>query len=162
MSIGKLILTEGGLAASLEEAEDMLRNAIESGAALEKLSQMVGAQDGNAQDVYDTSRLPDAKVKLDVPAPRAGFVSRIEAESVGLVAMHLGGGRVTKESDIDLSVGVMLNKKLGDRVEQGESLATIHASSQTSARQQAEALLACFELSDEKPERPAFIKAIVR
>jgi len=162
MSIGSLILTEGGLAASLEEAEAMLRKAIDSGAALEKLAQMVAAQDGSAQDVYDTSRLPDAKVKYEVSAPRAGFISRIEAEAVGLAAMHLGGGRVTKESDIDLSVGVMLNKKLGDRVEQGESLATIHASSLEKAQEQATALLACYELSDEKPERPAFIKAIVR
>ena len=162
MSIGSLILTEGGLADSLEAAEAMLRHAIESGAALEKLAQMVGAQDGSSADVYDTSRLPDAPVKIELPSPKAGFVSRIEAEQVGLVAMHLGGGRVTKESDIDLSVGVVLKKKLGEYVEQGESLATIHASCEEKAAKAAEMLLGCFELSDSAVQRPAFIKAIIR
>ncbi|MBQ9733053.1 MAG: pyrimidine-nucleoside phosphorylase, partial [Clostridia bacterium] len=129
---------------------------------LEKLAQMVGAQDGCADDVYDTSRLPEAPVKFEVISPSAGYVSRIEAEGVGLAAMHLGGGRATKESDIDLSVGVLLKKKLGDRVEKGESLATIHATSMEKAQQEAENLLACFELSDSEVRRPAFIKAIVR
>ena len=162
LSIGSLILTEGGLADSIDAAEKMLMNAVESGAALEKLSQMVAAQDGNAEDVYDTSRLPEAPVKYELCSPRAGFVSRIDAEAVGLVSMHLGGGRVTKEGEIDLSVGVVLHKKLGDRVEAGESLATIHAPYEEKARQESGNLLACFELSDAPVERPAFIKGVVR
>ena len=162
LSLGSLILTEGGLADSIDAAEKMLMNAVESGAALEKLSQMVAAQDGSAEDVYDTSRLPEAPVKYELCSPRAGFVSRIDAEAVGLVSMHLGGGRVTKEGEIDLSVGVVLHKKLGDRVEAGESLATIHAPSEEKALQESGNLLACFELSDAPVERPAFIKAVVR
>ena len=162
LSIGSLILTEGGLADSIDAAEKMLLNAVESGAALKKLAEMVAAQDGSAEDVYDTSRLPEAPVKYELCSPRAGFVSRIDAEAVGLVSMHLGGGRVTKEGEIDLSVGVVLHKKLGDRVEQGESLATIHAPSEEKARQESENLLACFELSDTPIQRPAFIKAVVR
>ena len=162
LNIGSLILTEGGLADSIDAAEKMLLNAVESGAALEKLSQMVAAQDGSAEDVYDTSRLPEAPVKYELCSPRAGFVSRIDAEAVGLVSMHLGGGRVTKEGEIDLSVGVVLHKKLGDRVEAGESLATIHAPSEEKALQESGNLLACFELSDAPVERPAFIKAVVR
>ena len=162
LRIGSLILTEGGLAESLEDAEKMLLHAIESGAALKKLSQMVEAQGGCADDVYDTSRLPEAPVKYELKAEESGYISRIDAEGVGLVSMHLGGGRATKESDIDLSVGVLLNKKLGDRVEVGETLAIIHAASEESAANQAENLRACFALSAEPVELPAFIKGLVR
>jgi len=162
LKLGSLILTEGGFAESLEEAEKQLLDSIESGAALKKLAEMVEAQDGCAEDVYDPSRLPDAEYKIPVPSSCAGYVSSIEAEKVGLVAMHLGGGRATKESDIDLAVGVVLEKKLGDKVAEGESLATIHASSETKAQEAAELLRACFGFSKEPVACPAFIKGVVR
>ena len=76
--------------------------------------------------------------------------------------MHLGGGRATKDSEIDLSVGVILHKKVGDKVEMGESLATIHASSKEKAQEAAKLLRDCYQFSDAPVERPAFIKAIVR
>ena len=112
--------------------------------------------------MYDTSILPDAKIKIPAPAAEGGYVNRIHAERVGLVSMHLGGGRATKESDIDLAVGVVLSKKVGDKVEPGESLGTIHASDPEKAKQAAELLRGCFELSAEPVERPAFIKDIIR
>ena len=117
---------------------------------------------GDSRAVYDVSLLPEAKVKLDVPSAAAGYVRHIEAEKVGLVSMHLGGGRATKDSAIDLSVGVLLNKKVGDRVEAGESLGTIHAASADRAREAAELLRGCYELSDGRVERAPFIKAIIR
>lgn len=162
LSIGSLMLAEAGMVESVEQGRERLLVSIADGSALNKLAQMVAAQDGDSRAVYDTSMLPDAAVKLPVPASRAGYVRRIEAEQVGLVSMHLGGGRVTKESEIDLSVGVVLDKKVGDYVAEGESLGTIHAASMEKAQQAAELLRGCFELSDKKVERPAFIKAIVR
>lgn len=162
LSIGSLMLAEAGMVESVEQGRERLLASIADGSALNKLAQMVVAQDGDSRAVYDTSMLPDAAVKLPVPALRAGYVRRIEAEQVGLVSMHLGGGRVTKESEIDLSVGVVLEKKVGDYVAEGESLGTIHAASTEKAQQAAELLRGCFELSDKKVERPAFIKAIVR
>ena len=101
-------------------------------------------------------------MKLEVPSAEAGFVAHIQAEQVGLVSMHLGGGRVTKESEIDLSVGVFLHKKVGDRVELGESLGTIHAPSEAKAREAAELLRSCYTLSAAPVEKPPFIKAIIR
>lgn len=162
LSIGSLMLAEAGMVESVEQGRERLLVSIADGSALNKLAQMVAAQDGDSRAVYDPSMLPDAAVKLPVPASRAGYVRRIEAEQVGLVSMHLGGGRVTKESEIDLSVGVVLDKKVGDFVAEGESLGTIHAASMEKAQQAAELLRGCFELSDKKVERPAFIKAIVR
>lgn len=162
LSLGSCMLTEAGMAADIDAARAMLEKTIEEGTALEKLGQMVAAQHGDARDVYDTSRLPAAPVQLEVPAETAGYVQRIEAEDVGLVSMHLGGGRATKESGIDLSVGLVLHKKVGDRVGPGDSLATIHASSAEKAAGAAKLLRACFTLSPEPVERGKFIKAIVR
>ena len=162
LTLGSCILTEAGVAKNDGAARKMLLDSIESGAALKKLSELVAAQDGNGQDVYDTSRLPLAKVQLEVPSTEAGWVKHVACEQVGLISMHLGGGRATKDSDIDLSVGLVLHKKVGDRVEKGESLATIHASSEEKAREAAERLRACCTLSDMPVERPKFIKGIVR
>ena len=123
---------------------------------------MVEAQGGDARAVYDPSLLPQAAVKLEVPSVRGGYVSRIHAERAGLISMHLGGGRATKESSIDLTVGLVLHKKVGDAVQPGESLATIHASGEESARQAAQMLLDCYEFSDRPVQRPALIKQIIR
>ena len=162
LTLGACILTEAGFAADVEAARAMLLKTIESGAALDKLAQMVEAQDGSAADVYDTARLPLAPVQIEARSERSGFVSHIEAEKVGLISMHLGGGRATKESDIDLSVGLVLHKKVGDPVKAGESLGTIHAPSYEKAAEAAVLLRDCCEISDTPVERPAFIKAIVR
>ena len=161
LTLGSCILTEAGVAADREEARAMLRATIESGAALKKLSELVEAQDGDARDVYDTARLPVAPVQLAVPSETAGYLSHMDCEKVGLISMHLGGGRVTKESEIDLSVGLVLDKKVGDRVEKGESLGTIHASTEEKAREAAALLRACCTFSDTPVARPKFIKEII-
>lgn len=162
LTLGSLMITEAGIAEDVDKARDMLKKTIEDGSALEKLAQMVQAQHGSASDVYDTSRLPKAAVQLEAVSHKEGFVSRIEAEGVGLVSMHLGGGRATKESQIDLSVGLILHKKVGDKVEPGDSLATIHAADRQSAERAAQLLEDCFTLSREPVEKLPFIKDIVR
>ena len=162
LTLGSCMLTEAGLAGSIEEARTKLEKTISDGTALEKLSQMVTAQQGDGRDVYDTSRLPLAPVQMEVTALEGGYVRRIEAEHVGLVSMHLGGGRATKDSEIDLSVGLVLHKKVGDSVEAGESLATIHASSQEKAAEAAELLRACYSFSPDPVQRSPFIKDIIR
>ena len=162
LTLGSCMLTEAGLAGSIEEARAKLEKTISDGTALEKLSQMVTAQQGDGRDVYDTSRLPLAPVQMEVTALEGGYVRRIEAEQVGLVSMHLGGGRATKDSEIDPSVGLVLHKKVGDSVEAGESLATIHASSQEKAAEAAELLRACYSFSPDPVQRSPFIKDIIR
>ena len=162
LSLGGLILTESGIVPNDERAREMLQETITSGAALKKLAEMVEAQDGEARDVYDTSRLPLAPVRIEVPSRTAGYLSHIECDEVGMISMHLGGGRETKDSEIDLSVGLILHKKVGDHVEIGESLGTIHARDEKTAEEAAALLRACCTFSDEPVERPAFIKAVLR
>ena len=161
LTLGANMLTLSGLAANEAEAREKLEATIADGSALKKLAEMVEAQYGDSRAVYDSSLLPEAAFKREVPSAEGGYVAHIEAEDVGLVSMHLGGGRVTKDSAIDLSVGVVLHKKVGDRVEPGESLATIHASDEKKAAEAAELLKKCYTLSQSPVEKAPFIKAVV-
>ena len=162
MTLGSLMLVSAEKAASLEEARKMLEKTISDGSALKKLAEMVEAQGGDGRYVYDTSLLPGAEFTLEVPAPCTGYVKHIEADDIGLASMRLGGGRATKEDTIDLSVGIVINRKVGDPVSEGESIATIHANYRNKAHDAAEAVLRAYEFSEEKTEREPLIKEIIQ
>ena len=162
LTLGACILTESGAAENDAAARERLKAAIADGSALAKLAEFVKAQGGDERAVYDVSLLPRAPVAMPAPSPVSGYVNHIDAEKVGLVSMHLGGGRETKDSDIDLSVGVLLLRKVGDRVEVGESLAVIHAADEAAALRAAEELAGAYSIVPEKPVRPPFIRDIVR
>ena len=162
LTLGACILTESGAAENDAAARERLKAAIADGSALAKFAEFVKAQGGDERAVYDISLLPRAPVVMPAPSPVSGYVNHIDAEKVGLVSMHLGGGRETKDSDIDLSVGVLLLRKVGDRVEVGESLAVIHAADETAALRAAEELAGAYSIVPEKPVRPPFIRDIVR
>ena len=161
-TLGACILTAAGMEKDETSARETLERSVADGSAKRKLADFVAAQGGDPDAVYDTSMLPAAPVQLEVPAPVGGFVAHIAASDVGMVSMHLGGGRATKEDVIDLSVGVVLHKKVGDAVTAGESLATIHAATEEAAARAAQELTACYTITREKPERTPFIKAIIR
>jgi len=160
-TIGSLILRLGGKAGTDEEARAMLEATVTDGSAMEKLAEFVAAQGGDPAAVWDTSLLPEAPVKLEVPSMQTGYVNRMDAEAIGLVSLHLGGGRITKDSEIDPAVGVVLKKKVGDRVKVGESLATIHAADAECAAAAAEALRRCYTIGREAPAPVPFIKGAV-
>ena len=162
LTLGSCILTEAGVASSDAEARERLMHSIESGAALEKMAEFVRAQGGDDRAVHDPTLLPKAPVVIGAKAEQSGYVNHIDAEGVGLVSMHLGGGRATKGAEIDLSVGLLLEKKVGDRVERGDTLAYIHARDAKSAAEAAEKLAAAYTISDEPPARGEFIKGIIR
>jgi pyrimidine-nucleoside phosphorylase len=131
LTLGSHMAVLAGVAANQEEARKLLEQSISSGQALEKFKTFLAAQGGDASVVDEPERLPTAKYLFEVPAKEAGFVSTIAAENMGIAAMLLGAGRATKESRIDLAVGIVLHKKIGDSVKIGESLATIHANDKT-------------------------------
>lgn len=162
LTLGACILTEAGLAENDVEAREKLMQGISDGTALNKLAQLVAYQEGDSRGVYDVSLLPDAPVKLEVITDNIGYVNHISAEDIGLVSMHLGGGRATKESEIDLSVGVYMHKKVGDKVSAGDSLATIHASSMEKAEEAAALLRKSYDIVPYSIDKPKFIKDIVR
>lgn len=161
LAIGSRMLMLAGYASSDGEAREKLEQSIVSGAALDKLADLVEAQGGKRESVYNTDMLPTADIMLNVTSDKSGYVRKIYAEKVGLISMGLGGGRKTKEDVIDLAVGIVLNKKVGDRVEKGEILATIHANDYKKAVEMAEELKACYKLSSKSVNRPPFIKAVL-
>lgn len=128
LELGSHLVYLAEKAESIEEAKKMLIQVIESGQALEKMKQFIIGQGGDPSVVDDTSLLPTAKHQIEVIVNQDGYVADIEAQKIGIAAMKLGAGRETKDSIIDLSVGVVLHKKIGDEVRSGESIATLHAS----------------------------------
>lgn len=162
LTLGSCILTQAEIAATEEQAREMLIKGIEDGSALNKLAELVKGQEGDPEAVYNTDMLPKAPVQYEVLSDKTGYVKRISAKDVGLVSMHLGGGRVTKESVIDLSVGIVLNKKVADRVEKGESLGVIHAQTMEKAQEAAQLLKNCYTIVEEPVVRSKFIKGTVK
>ncbi|MBU0439285.1 pyrimidine-nucleoside phosphorylase [Staphylococcus succinus] len=127
MTLGSQMVVVGGKAKDLEEARTMLQQAIEDGSALETFRTFLENQDGDGSVVDDLFQLPQAKYKIELPAQSSGVVTEIIANEVGVASMMLGAGRQTKEDDIDLSVGLVLHKKVGDKVSEGDALLTIHS-----------------------------------
>ncbi len=160
-TLGSQILIGGGLAADEAAARAMLADTISGGTALKKLEAFIQAQGGDIAGIHDPTRLPTAPHRMEAICRDSGYVAAIDAEGVGLVSMRLGGGRITKESEIDLSVGVVLHKKVGDKIKVGDSIGTVCAASAEAAQAGAEQLLACFTIRPEPVERPPFIKGIV-
>ena len=130
LTLGSQMVVLGGKASTIEEARTKLNEVVENGAALEVLKKFIAAQGGDASVVDNPEKLPQAKYTFEVPAKETGYVAKIEAEDIGTAAMLLGAGRATKESTIDLAVGLVLRKKVGDQVQEGESLVTIYANTE--------------------------------
>lgn len=130
LTLGSHMVMLAKKASSLEEARALLIEVIDNGQALATFKTFLEAQGGDASVVDDPSQLPDASYKISVPAKADGYISEIVAEQIGVAAMKLGAGRATKESVIDLAVGVVLHKKVGDAVKKGDTLVTIHSNSE--------------------------------
>jgi pyrimidine-nucleoside phosphorylase/thymidine phosphorylase len=126
VELGAEMLLLGGAAASPAEGRAAIEGAIASGRGLDLFRRIVEAQGGDPASVDDPSRLPRSRELLDVPAATAGFVEAIDAEGIGLAAMAMGAGRARVEDRIDPAAGIVLHRKVGERVEQGEPLCTLH------------------------------------
>lgn len=125
--LGSQMVVLAQKAQTLDEARAMLEDAIKSGKAIEKFKTMIRSQGGDDSIVDDPSKLPSAPFQIELPALTNGYVSEIIANEVGVAAMLLGAGRAKKEDEIDPAVGLVLHKKVGDAVAEGESLLTIHS-----------------------------------
>jgi pyrimidine-nucleoside phosphorylase len=130
LTLGSHMVYLAKKADSLEDAREMLREAISSGKALETLKVFLKAQGGDDSVVDNPEKLPQAAHTFELTADEDGYVSEIIADEIGTAAMILGAGRATKESEIDLAVGLMLNKKVGDQVSKGDSLGTIYSNTE--------------------------------
>lgn len=127
LTLGSQMVYLGGKAETTEEAREKLLEAMKSGKAIETFKTFVAAQGGDDSIIDHPEHLPTASYTFEVEAKEDGFVSEIIANEIGIAASMLGAGRITKESEIDLAVGLVLNKKVGDEVKKGDSLVTIHS-----------------------------------
>jgi pyrimidine-nucleoside phosphorylase len=139
--LGSHMLMAAGRASSLAEAEKLLDHALVSGAGLKKLREMVTAQGGDGRVCDDVSLLPKAPVLRPVLSKEPGFVQSMDTAQLGLSAQRMGAGRVRKGDAIDPAVGFVLHKRIGDRIEKGETLVTIHARDEKSFETAQETLL---------------------
>ena len=160
-ALGAMMLILAKKAGTKEDAEKMMRGVIANKKALDKLAEFVRAQGGDDAYVYDTSLFPEAAMELPVISEKNGYVHRILAEKIGLACMTLGGGRETKESVIDLSVGIVLKKKNGDKVEKGETLAVIYANDKDKAAAAQEMILASYDIGETEIKTAPVIRKII-
>lgn len=140
----------------------MLLNTIENGNALKKFKEFVNAQGGDASYIDDTSKLPKAKYVKTVIAEKDGYVGKIHAENIGLIAMELGAGRATKDSVIDLAVGIVLNKKRGDKVSKGDIIAYVHCNDESKGDKAVKDIINNYEIVPNYKEDKKLIYDIVR
>lgn len=161
MALGSYMLIAGGKAADVEEARGLLKKVIEDGSALQKLGQFVRAQGGDDRAVFDPELLPKAAIVEEILSDREGYISHIECDEIGVCSLILGGGRETKESGIDLSVGLVLCKKVGDFVKKGEPLAVIHGNDRDKMAQAKERFLKAYRFSETPVEKKPFIKGVI-
>ena len=130
LTLGSYMVLLAKKADSVEEARKMLKEVIDNGKALEVFKTFLASQGGDASVVDDPSKLPNAPYKIELPATQEGYIKEIVADEIGTAAMMLGAGRETKDSVIDLAVGLVLHKKVGDFVKEGEALLTIHSNTE--------------------------------
>lgn len=157
--LGSQMVVLAKKAKDLDEAREMLKEVMANGKALAKFKDFLNNQGGDGSIVDDPSKLPQAKFKIDVPAKESGVVSEIVADEIGIAAMLLGAGRATKEDEIDLAVGIMLRKKVGDKVVAGEPLVTIYANKEDVKAVEAK-IYENIRVSD-KAEAPKLIHTII-
>lgn len=130
MTLGSQMVVLAKKVATLAEARAKLEEVVANGSALEVFRQMIVAQGGDPRVIEDPTLMPQAKYHFELPAPQAGYITKMTADEIGIAAMLLGGGRQAKTDVIDYAVGIELHKKVGDAVAEGESLLTIHSNTE--------------------------------
>jgi pyrimidine-nucleoside phosphorylase len=151
------LLFLSGICANLAEAETRVMELLDSGAGAQKMKELIAAQKGDPRIVDDPSLLPQAPIVKDVEIQEAGYLKGLTARQLGLAALKLGAGRLRKSDPIDPAVGLVLVRRVGDRMESGDLLCQVHAASEESAAQAEIEVLKAVELSDEPVQAPQMI-----
>ena len=159
--LGQYMVYGAGHAASPEEARDMLEKTIKDGSALAKFAEMVEAQGGDISYIYDTDKFEKAKYVEPALSPADGFVRSIKTDDVGIASLLLGGGREKKDDIIDHAVGLIIEKRIGDRVKEGEPLAMIHANDRDKLEAAKQKLISAYEIGTEPDRLPMHVYGVV-
>jgi pyrimidine-nucleoside phosphorylase len=141
----------GGVSKTVAEGKQQSAKLISSGKALERFRQMVELQGGDPSVLDDAKRLPQARSTTQVPSAKAGYLASMQCEQIGTACVILGGGRERKEDSVDPAVGIVLHKKVGDRVSAGEPLATIYYNADALAARARQLIEASCEVTETVP-----------
>ncbi len=161
LTLGSQMLVAGQRAQNLGEARAMLREALDSGKGLAKLAEMIAAQGGDARITEDLSRLPQAAHQVPVPALKAGFIDHMDTVAIGYAAHTVGAGRVTKDDPLDPAVGIVMQKRIGDAVMQGEAIAVLYVNDLHTVQQAIEQIQQAVVIGDQPVAPPPLIHAVV-
>ena len=162
LHLGAWMFHLGGATKTVAEGKVLAGEIIASGKAFERFRQMVELQGGDIGVIDDPSLLPSANCRVDVRSATAGFVSSIACEDIGTACVILGGGREKKEDTVDPAVGIVVHKKIGDRVAEGEALCTIHCHSEASAERARKMIAQSYQISASPPaHRPSLIHRVI-
>ncbi|PYZ98505.1 pyrimidine-nucleoside phosphorylase [Alteribacter lacisalsi] len=159
--LGSHMVVLAGKAETLEEARSMLENVMKDGSALAHLKKFAESQNGDPDVIEHPEKLPQAAYTYEVKAKESGYVSGIVADKIGTAAMVLGAGRATKQSEIDLAVGLVLRRKIGDRVEEGETLVTVHSNSENTD-DCVKRIYESYTISQDKTDAPPLIYDVMK
>ena len=162
LTLGSNMLVLSGKVKDEEEGRALLFENINNGKAVQKLKEFVKAQGGDESYVDDYEKFPKAKHIIEVKSEKEGYINKIHAEKLGLIAMELGAGRATKESTIDLAVGMKLTKKRGDKVEKGDVIAYVYANDLDKAEKAKKNLLENIIIEESKGKDLPLIYDIIK
>lgn len=152
----------GGVSKTVAEGTQVSAQLIASGKALERFRQMVELQGGDVRVIDDTRRLLQAREAMKVVSASSGYVSSMQCEQIGTACVILGGGRERKEDSVDPTVGIVLHKKVGDRVEAQEALATIHYNSEARAERARQLIVNSIQIADTAPAKHHLIHRVIQ
>ena len=161
LELGSRMLVASGIAKDVEDGKARMREALESGAGLERLREMIEAQGGDGRVCEDVDYLPHAAYRIDVPALEDGFVAKMDTTAIGYCAQDLGAGRKKKTDAIDPAVGLVMRVRLGDAVAAGQPLATLYLNKPELANEAIARMQRAIAISPERPELPPLIYAAV-
>jgi pyrimidine-nucleoside phosphorylase len=157
LELGAEMLLVGGRSRSRAGAFEILERALADGSALKVFRRMVRAQGGDVRAIDDPSRLPRSKVQSVLVAPRSGYVTSIDPYALGVLAIELGAGRTRADQRVDPAAGFELHARVGDELDRGAPLVTIHAANRALVTRVTERVRAAFGIGQKKPRRPSLV-----
>jgi pyrimidine-nucleoside phosphorylase len=146
----------------IEEAAELVEKAISDGSAYKKFKEWIAEQGGNTEWIENTDLFPKAKSEENIIAEKDCYVSAMNAEEIGVSSVILGAGREKKNDVIDMSAGIILNKKTGDKIKKGDIIATLYTNNENAIKSAKEKFLSAIEISNKKPQDIPLIYEIVR
>ena len=161
IELGSLMVAASDKNISLDQAKQILKKTIEDGSAYRKFKEFIESQGGNPSDVDNCHDLIKVNQVLDIKSFQSGYIAGIQTENIGNAVMMLGGGRQKKGDSIDHSVGVIIKKKVGEQVKEGESLATVYINNTDNLDTALDLIKSSFEFSEDIIKEPELIKGII-